>query len=145
MTIIWPTFLSFLLYSFTTIPFFVSCAQLDMDRARYLVEQAFEEDAQDNKEEAFELYAQAAELCLSLVNNYETFIRIFLTLCISYEFTLVKRTLIKLFQPDLLAYNRYCHNGQCAPFPSYPLYIVACQAYPALVKIAPVLIPFSFQ
>ena len=38
-----------------------------MDRARYLVEQAFEEDASDNKEEAFELYAQAAELCLSLV------------------------------------------------------------------------------
>ncbi len=25
------------------------------------------------------------------------------------------------------------------------IYIVACQAYPALVKIAPVLIPFSFR
>ena len=40
--------------------------QLDMDRARYLVEQAFEEDSKGNEDEAFELYTQAAELCLNL-------------------------------------------------------------------------------
>ena len=31
--------------------------------------QGFEEDTADNKEEALELYMQAAELCLKLVSN----------------------------------------------------------------------------
>ncbi|KAK2170660.1 hypothetical protein LSH36_1g05016 [Paralvinella palmiformis] len=40
--------------------------QQELDRARYLIEQAFEEDEAGNREEAFELYTQAAELCLNL-------------------------------------------------------------------------------
>ena len=42
--------------------------QLDMDKASFLLNQAFDEDANDNEEEAFELYTQAAELCLELVS-----------------------------------------------------------------------------
>ena len=42
--------------------------QLDTERAKFLLEHAFEEDAKENKEEAFELYAQAAELFLKLVS-----------------------------------------------------------------------------
>ena len=41
--------------------------QLDMERAVFLVEQAFEEDVADNKKEALELYMQAAELCIKMV------------------------------------------------------------------------------
>ncbi|XP_078656259.1 calpain-7-like [Branchiostoma floridae x Branchiostoma belcheri] len=38
--------------------------QIDLERARFLIEQAFEEDENDNKEEAAELYMEAVELCL---------------------------------------------------------------------------------
>ena len=43
--------------------------QIQMDRAKFLVEKAFEEDEQDNNEEASELYMQAVELCLTLVGD----------------------------------------------------------------------------
>jgi len=43
------------------------CLQLNIDRAKFLVQQAFEQDELNSKEEALELYTQAAELCLSLV------------------------------------------------------------------------------
>ncbi|KAI8515938.1 calpain 7 [Branchiostoma belcheri] len=38
--------------------------QIDLERARFLIEHAFEEDENDNKEEAAELYMEAVELCL---------------------------------------------------------------------------------
>ena len=38
-----------------------------MERAKFLVEKAFEEDEQDNEEEAVELYTQAVQFCLTLV------------------------------------------------------------------------------
>lgn len=41
--------------------------QLDLERARFLVTQAFEEDEKGNDEEAVELYTQAVELCIQTV------------------------------------------------------------------------------
>ena len=41
--------------------------QLEMDRAKFLLSQAFEEDEANNQEEAFELYTQAAENFIKLV------------------------------------------------------------------------------
>ena len=41
--------------------------QLEMDRAKFLLNQAFEEDEGDNGEEALELYTQAAEQFIKLV------------------------------------------------------------------------------
>ena len=38
-----------------------------MERAEFLLRQAFEQDEGGNEEEAVELYMQAAELCLTLV------------------------------------------------------------------------------
>ncbi|KAL7976770.1 hypothetical protein Chor_008719 [Crotalus horridus] len=38
--------------------------QLDLERAHFLVTQAFDEDEKGNKEEAIELYTEAVELCL---------------------------------------------------------------------------------
>ncbi|XP_062473196.1 calpain-7 isoform X3 [Pezoporus occidentalis] len=38
--------------------------QLDLERAHFLVTQAFDEDDKDNAEEAIELYTEAVELCL---------------------------------------------------------------------------------
>ncbi|XP_040208994.1 calpain-7 isoform X2 [Rana temporaria] len=43
--------------------------QLDLERARFLVTQAFEEDAKENAEEAIELYSEAVELCLNTSNE----------------------------------------------------------------------------
>lgn len=43
--------------------------QLDLERAKFLVEQAFDEDAADNKKEALDLYMQAAELCIKVVGT----------------------------------------------------------------------------
>ncbi|XP_014780312.1 calpain-7 [Octopus bimaculoides] len=40
--------------------------QLDLERAAFLVQQAFEEDEKENKEEAVELYTQAVELCIKV-------------------------------------------------------------------------------
>lgn len=41
--------------------------QLDLERARFLVTQAFDEDDKGNAEEAVELYTEAVELCLKTV------------------------------------------------------------------------------
>lgn len=41
--------------------------QLDLERAHFLVTQAFEEDEKGNDEEAVELYTQAVELCIQTV------------------------------------------------------------------------------
>ena len=49
---------------------------MDTEKAKYLLEQAFEEDADNNKEEAFELYAQAAELFLKLVGIRKDFLQL---------------------------------------------------------------------
>ncbi|XP_018418260.1 PREDICTED: calpain-7 [Nanorana parkeri] len=43
--------------------------QLDLERARFLVTQAFEEDDKGNAEEAIELYSEAVELCLTTSNE----------------------------------------------------------------------------
>ncbi|CAI9572740.1 unnamed protein product [Staurois parvus] len=43
--------------------------QLDLERARFLVTQAFEEDDKGNSEEAIELYSEAVELCLTTSNE----------------------------------------------------------------------------
>ncbi|XP_053323276.1 calpain-7 [Spea bombifrons] len=42
---------------------------LDLERARFLVTQAFEEDDKGNAEEAIELYSEAVELCLTTSND----------------------------------------------------------------------------
>lgn len=41
--------------------------QLDLERAHFLVTQAFDEDDKGNAEEAIELYTEAVELCLKTV------------------------------------------------------------------------------
>lgn len=41
--------------------------QVDLERAHFLVTQAFDEDEKGNDDEAVELYTQAVELCLSTV------------------------------------------------------------------------------
>lgn len=41
--------------------------QLDLERAHFLVTQAFDEDEKGNAEEAIELYTEAVELCLKTV------------------------------------------------------------------------------
>lgn len=41
--------------------------QLDLERAHFLVTQAFDEDEKGNGEEAVELYTQAVELCINTV------------------------------------------------------------------------------
>ncbi|KAG9476084.1 hypothetical protein GDO78_002914 [Eleutherodactylus coqui] len=43
--------------------------QLDLERAHFLVTQAFDEDDKGNAEEAIELYTEAVELCLTTVSN----------------------------------------------------------------------------
>ncbi|XP_069504845.1 calpain-7 isoform X2 [Ambystoma mexicanum] len=43
--------------------------QLDLERAHFLVTQAFDEDDQGNAEEAIELYMEAVELCLQTSND----------------------------------------------------------------------------
>ncbi|XP_074918595.1 calpain-7 isoform X4 [Chelonoidis abingdonii] len=43
--------------------------QLDLERAHFLVTQAFEEDDKGNAEEAIELYTEAVELCLKTANE----------------------------------------------------------------------------
>ncbi|KAM3928765.1 calpain-7 [Leptodactylus fuscus] len=42
---------------------------LDLERARFLVTQAFDEDDKGNAEEAIELYSEAVELCLTTSNE----------------------------------------------------------------------------
>lgn len=41
--------------------------QVDLERAHFLVTQAFEEDEKGNDDEAVELYTQAVELCINTV------------------------------------------------------------------------------
>lgn len=41
--------------------------QVDLERAHFLVTQAFEEDEKGNVDEAIELYTQAVELCIQTV------------------------------------------------------------------------------
>lgn len=41
--------------------------QVDLERAHFLVTQAFDEDEKGNDEEAIELYTQAVELCINTV------------------------------------------------------------------------------
>lgn len=41
--------------------------QVDLERAHFLVTQAFDEDEKGNDDEAVELYTQAVELCLNTV------------------------------------------------------------------------------
>lgn len=41
--------------------------QLDLERAHFLVTQAFDEDEKGNVEDAIELYTEAVELCLKTV------------------------------------------------------------------------------
>ncbi|XP_027728176.1 calpain-7 isoform X1 [Vombatus ursinus] len=43
--------------------------QLDLERARFLVTQAFDEDEKGNAEEAIELYTEAVDLCLKTSNE----------------------------------------------------------------------------
>uniref|UniRef100_A0A8B9HH52 Calpain catalytic domain-containing protein n=1 Tax=Astyanax mexicanus TaxID=7994 RepID=A0A8B9HH52_ASTMX len=43
--------------------------QLDLERAYFLVTQAFEEDEKGNSDEAIELYSQAVELCIQAANE----------------------------------------------------------------------------
>ncbi|KAK7158016.1 hypothetical protein R3I93_009266 [Phoxinus phoxinus] len=43
--------------------------QLDLERAYFLVTQAFEEDEKENADEAIELYTQAVELCIQTSNE----------------------------------------------------------------------------
>ncbi|XP_062980483.1 calpain-7 isoform X3 [Elgaria multicarinata webbii] len=43
--------------------------QLDLERAHFLVTQAFDEDEKGNGEEAIELYTEAVELCLKTANE----------------------------------------------------------------------------
>ncbi|XP_072139599.1 calpain-7 isoform X2 [Mobula birostris] len=43
--------------------------QMDLERAHFLVTQAFEEDEKDNSDEAVELYTEAVELCLKTANE----------------------------------------------------------------------------
>ncbi|XP_077667330.1 calpain-7 isoform X5 [Eretmochelys imbricata] len=43
--------------------------QLDLERAHFLVTQAFDEDDKGNAEEAVELYSEAVELCLKTANE----------------------------------------------------------------------------
>lgn len=40
--------------------------QLDLERARFLIKQAFDEDDQGNEQEAIDLYTEAVELCLRI-------------------------------------------------------------------------------
>ena len=54
--------------------------QLELDRAKFLVCQALEEDESGAKDDAVELYMQAAELCLKLVSILN------LILCYCYLF-----------------------------------------------------------
>lgn len=44
-----------------------SWQQVDLERAHFLVTQAFEEDEKGNDDEAIELYTQAVELCIKTV------------------------------------------------------------------------------
>ena len=41
--------------------------QVDLERAHFLVTQAFDEDEKGNDDEAIELYTQAVELCINTV------------------------------------------------------------------------------
>lgn len=43
----------------------MSRQQVDLERAHFLVTQAFEEDEKGNDDEAIELYSQAVELCIN--------------------------------------------------------------------------------
>ncbi|KAM8826921.1 LOW QUALITY PROTEIN: calpain-7 [Synchiropus picturatus] len=43
--------------------------QVDLERAHFLVTQAFQEDEKGNQEEAVELYSQAVELCIKTSND----------------------------------------------------------------------------
>ena len=45
------------------------CFQVAVERARFLIEQAMEEDEAGNATEATELYMQAAEMCIQLVRS----------------------------------------------------------------------------
>jgi len=46
-----------------------TCIQLGLERAKFLIEQAMDEDQQDNLDDAFKMYMEAAEMCLKLVRS----------------------------------------------------------------------------
>ena len=46
-----------------------------MERAQFIVRHAFEEDEAGNETEAAELYMEAAQLCIDLVNVYGLCVR----------------------------------------------------------------------
>lgn len=58
--------LSLLVQSKSTDPL-KSKHQLDLERAHFLVTQAFDEDEKGNVEDAIELYTEAVDLCLKTV------------------------------------------------------------------------------
>ena len=53
----------------SSVPDNKSLEQLEMERAKFLIQQAFEEDENGTKGDAVELYMQAAELCMKLVRT----------------------------------------------------------------------------
>ena len=50
--------------------YFICNLQMRMERAQFIVRHAFEEDEAGNETEAAELYMEAAQLCIDLVNVY---------------------------------------------------------------------------
>lgn len=51
---------------------------MDLERAHFLVTQAFEEDEKGNGDEAIELYTQAVELCIQTVGAAQEIPRLLL-------------------------------------------------------------------
>lgn len=51
-------------------------SQLDVERAAFIVQQAFQEDEQNNTEEAVELYMEAVELCIKIVITFKNFLKV---------------------------------------------------------------------
>jgi hypothetical protein len=58
---------------------------VDLERAHFLVTQAFEEDEKGNGDEAIELYTQAVELCIQTVGTVQERPRLLLGLLCDYR------------------------------------------------------------
>lgn len=56
---------------------------MDLERAHFLVTQAFEEDEKGNDDEAIELYTQAVELCIKTVDLHFLLSLIVITLSVT--------------------------------------------------------------
>lgn len=78
--------LSLLVQSKSTDPL-KSKHQLDLERAHFLVTQAFDEDEKGSVEDAIELYTEAVDLCLKTVGivNRVTLDGIMLRNCFTYS------------------------------------------------------------